>query len=557
MKKLPGISLILTSGWIGFEIVRYLSDNKLYLNEIIALSYPVGIAIVSVLTLGLNSVLEVSYLSCIVQCVILLVFSILFSVINNFSKKRWIGAKFSVSQIFLVIYIIFSFFMIKSVVFQNSRKIANHLNSKMYSTISMISSLSYGINRNSSLFDEFYDPITRNSTNARMFLPYYMPALLKSSTFTYKASYIVPVFLLIASSIALSWAYIHRVTNDYYSAVVGVPIIFLVGGLGFMEYYNPVLVNDPEHDFSSSFCGFNMPNTHFLVDFLISDPQKLYFFVLNIGCLFLFVLECKPLSYLLYSLCLVFAEDMIIPFSISCLVFRVIVPFVSISLIFSIKLTFPQLFSTITNTRLLLIRFISIRFGIFPFLVILFYNKKYKTQNIQSIITLVCSIFIRNNYSVQMFLVLSLVIPPLVIPVSVGIVGLFKDTENGLKKGVKSFLGLLFLLSVVLSSILSLIVFQKQQSNVWGYEDKKLSWWIINQTSQYSIFAYNGNKWCPATSRGGRKSIIIDFNNITESFDYFLIRKNSKEESVLQSRINTDLKIEYESHSVMLLSPMK
>ena len=495
--------------FLGYEFISYFSKSKLIFIEKIIISIPFGIIFSSFLTLFLNFFFEFNINNIIFQ-IILLFINFLIYLLSNYKKKKIIFL-FDNYYLILIFLIYIIFIIIKRFIFYNQHRLPLKYLNLFKKEISLISSLTYGINTNKSIFNNFINPITGKNCKLSLIITITFSSILKLFL-SFKFSLIIFKILLLISLIFLIYFYFLKYFNNKIFSIFSLILLIFINGNHFFSYFN-------EYNFISSNFEYLIFSTKYL---LIYNFILILFLTINNN---LFII-----SYLSFLIITFLNKSFTLPLIIILFLnHKIFLP------IFFKKLKFIN----INNFRFPIFNLLYQKIGLIIFLIPFLFNEKYFIFLIFILYLIIFKNYLLFNLIFIYFLILNL---------NNKLFNFYKKIKNQNFKGF--YISIIFILNILLiiSSFINLFELNKNLIIVWEYEDKKLSNWIIQNTPITSIVSICNNEWNPGLVRAGR--IENKFND-TSKFNYLLIRKDLNDFVFIENIQNNLIKI-YESRRLLL-----
>lgn len=538
------------SGWLGFEVIFFLTQGRLHLLEIFSISFPIGMVIVSISSSFLNLFLFCTGVHFTAQLILSVIISIILNKFNRKYKSDY--SNFPKLSLFGVIMWSIIFSSLATFIFPTSDKIIRSGENDMLLEISMISSFTKGVNKKSNMLSGFQINILKGLTTRTEILPFLYCSLIKSIGCSLRLSIILPTIFLFISICFLSFSYIYRITHDHLIAFFAPPVMLLIAGLGFTHFINNNDRGNSAADFVF-FYGSGVVNWgHPLVHNLLTSRINLLSLSLSLtvylfleadfyhlaGIVSIISFFVRPQSgFILFIAFFLYNIDIS---GLKCsknhhlksnntiynrLKFYSI-PFLILSFLFlkkfSIEFKNPLWKSDISKDSFL--PFLAFPFHAYGFgflsLIFTFLQSPHRAILPIGLFYFLSIVSLQNDHRFNFFTTQTVVTPLIVAAICSGFSTLISLCSNPQLKGIViTSISFLFIL-MCLSSLCGIYNQINQSIKIFGENENDAAKWIDKNTKRKSVFAMPQKlNWNPAFARAGRVGYI---GNIQALQDYIV-----------------------------------
>lgn len=545
MRVLFSLALPAASGWMGFELLRFILWKEMSVLESVGAAFPLGAMISAFAGLCLNTVLPVGFLHWLAQ--VIGAVSVAVSLNKRNAKKgrgwRWTRSAPEPSLAALFTFLLGCVFLTNRTIFPEKDEILKTGENDMMMEFSLVNSFLRGVNHRRSFLTRFRIPLDyKIRTFMEMVVPFYL-AVMKCGFANMKMVLRTMNNCLFGSACILVYAITKKVTGNVFLSVLSVPSLFLVGGFGFVEYAKSANWNDNvDFVFSLGKAGHVQWGHPLLHCFLTSRIMAMS--LVNTLLVILFLEHGKDVLAGLICIAQVFVRPhSALALSVAFMVYRMRLSkwktvfglFTLLLALFNIPvvkfhnpvwnkgitgeslvpfLSFPcHVYGTLFFALVFLLRPQVVKFLVSP--VLLFY--------------LLCVIQLQPDPRFNFTTAQTVVTPLIVVGAMSGLSWFMSLWKNEVTQGIVAGLTFFFIGVSWLSSLAGLSNTIFSTVVISGEETNDISKWVTRNTKVDSVFyAPNSILWNPAVTRAGRLSYVAQQNTLHD----FLVNSTLEEQAI-------------------------
>ncbi|KAH0785688.1 hypothetical protein GPJ56_010438 [Histomonas meleagridis] len=589
MASVPyGYALPIASTFLGYQLLKCISKRGGL--DILGASFPVGMTLTSIISM-LSNFIGVTSSFVVAQILGAITLGVIFFMIG---RKRTIYLKFpkTITIIILIIYIVLLSYISYIAYGEKGKIISTGLNDCLLE-FAYIASFANGTNKHSNFINGVKLPLFSENQAKTEYLPSFYSAMMVVTGSLTEHAVLIQTVLLFSSIVILQYYLTYKISNNEFVSVLSVPVAFLLGGFGFLNF-----INNTEDRYNANLDfvfnygknSYNVWGHPILHCFITSRPALLTFSlsltVLNLlqsnglifsGILVLFCTIVRVQSGFILTIMYLFYFPS--TFNLKHLLIKAICIIPTVLYIiytgFKPKITNQYMFSFQSYSKSLLppVKFSLSVFGfLFPVLTFSFFNKKLIYRTIISLIIFYLFTFVtlHNEIRYNFFELISTILP---LIISLSYSGMISFTKLFKKEHRSIFHTLIFFITffMCISSIIGIYQKIQQKMPIWDDVDYETAEYIMNNTNETDVFvgaSHYGCGWSPAIVIAGRQSFYENsaalhsslydnndhFNRITMfmntkqgklNANFFIARKMDEWEGRLNQMIGTIVDVLY------------
>jgi hypothetical protein len=591
VNPIPFILPILST-LMGQQILVATTRFQLLGIESFAGGIAVGMTVTSLFALVLNSFFSCSFFHFIVQCGIAAGVFVALLVFGGRARPLFRLPSKTVT-LFLILFFGFLSYLSYIAYIEVPGKMLATGENDMALEFSYIASFAFGANKKRGFLTGLLLPLSAYDPGKSEYLPCIYTALLQVAGFKIEFAVFVQTQLLFLSIIVLQFCFALRISKSEYASLITVPIIFLIGGFGFMRF----LVNrsrlDPNVEYIF-YMGENLYNMwgHPLLHCILTSRVVLLTMALSIlvfvllesrfvflpGLIVLVTILIRPQTAASLFLCYVLYEWKLF----SSRVVFVVPALVSFKLI-GLGARFPGPlwdYECYAGSIMPVVRFPLSIFGLlFPSLLFCLFHSRLLERIVGPLVTfyVLSCISLQRELRFNFFGLIVTVVPILVTMSITALHRFGRIWKSEEAQGTVNALILFASIIMCLSSLLGIWTRIGQKFIAWDADGKALAKWVMKHTSRDAVFACEiPGRWNPAVMIAGRVQYIpmqptlqsaeyhaddkiedmrLFMQNGTPvpDADYFLVEKRSRFQLLLKSKIGVNFDLVYENDRYELL----
>jgi hypothetical protein len=276
---------------MGRQALISFTSNRLRALENWSGGIVLGILIVCCTSLFLNSALSCSFSHFTVQCIISFALMTYFRKHNSQHQKIREYPSFAAFS-FLALFFAFLCYLTYVAYIQIDGKMILTGENDLYLEFGYIGSFVSGVNFKRGFLTGLLLPLVSGNSGRSEYLPTIFAALLHVAGFSIQFSVFVQTLLLFASITLLQFSLTLRLSKSEFASVMSIPVLYLVGGFGFMNFLVSRNRLDPSVDYifylgSNNFNMWGHPILHCIltsrVVMLTMGLSILVFVLLDVG----------------------------------------------------------------------------------------------------------------------------------------------------------------------------------------------------------------------------------------------------------------------------------
>ena len=566
--------LLIVTIFFGFSLSKFIFKKHCNVIELIGLSFPIGMISVSFFSVLINSFIGFNSVNVIITVVLFSFLSIIFIYLNKNIKLQIKFPKLYVCILLLIYIGILSFFSFISYAKVNGKIVRTGENDCLLE-FAFISSFVDGVNNKRGLLNGIKLPLFSENYAKSEYLPSIYEGLLNVCGIDKQISVFICTLLLLASIVLLHFVFALNISKNEYAAILSVPVLFLLGGFGFLDYQNASVRQNPivDYVFFIDYDKINHWGHPFIHCILTSRVEQITIIIS------LITMNCLHFKQILISAIMVFICAIIRPqtavalsliyvfYSFDKILRKIIFIIPTLLYLFLINMK-PWIkkpswsYDIYMQSLIPPLKYPFMIFGLlFPSLIFAL-SKVYRYKTILSVILFYAFNFISLQWDPRYnFFTLDATIIPLMITLSLaGMVSFANYWKAPDLRGMFKAFILFIVILMCFSSSMGIYNNINQTYCIWNSIEYNTAKWISNNTDKESIFASPiFSNWNPAVVLSGRQlyncikvalhstiyneldhnemiNNFLTYSNLNINVDYFLVQKNDNWDKSLKSK---------------------